>query len=200
MSSNWDRKATLDKMFMHVPPHQRRQYLERLEAQKKAMQTNEGKDTASVSAPKNPFLKKKGTATGQAKKAGEPEKGDSKKSAKTTEMYGGLSEALTSQLGMVAPRPMFVGTVPGSEVRDDQSYSVMTAEGGEDGHKHKASYDEAGNGATLPDETGHIHSIRSFQVDDYQHPDGTMWHGHPGTLEKPERTPGSEYKDYDGVM
>lgn len=200
--SDWERQRTLDKMFAHVPSHQRNEFIERMKKEQDDMDKKNGDSkNVSVSAPKKPFLKKKGTATGQAKKAGKAGDGDKKSSDdKTPKPSEGVYEVVTGQLGAITPRPMQVDTLPGTEVRDTQSNSATTSPGGEDQHTHTAYYDEAGNGYTAPDDTGHTHEVRSFQVVDYQHPDGEMSHGHPGVLPRPERTPGSEYKPYYGIL
>lgn len=227
--SEWERKRTLDKMFMHVPPHQRAEFLERVKKEQDKM--DNGKDTVSVKAPKKPaFLKKKKeqkkSKTDMANGGGDDvDNGDDV--VKETPCPGGkirskgagrglgrgqgrgpigrptregIYEVLTAQLGAVTPRPMMVNTLPGTEFRGDQSHTEITSPGGDDGHTHEANYDSAGNGSTLPDDTGHQHDVRSFIVVDYQSPDGGMSHGHPGQLSNPETTPGSEFKPYLGIV
>lgn len=108
-------------------------------------------------------------------------------------------EALTGQLGMVTPRPMMVNTLPGTEVRDDLAHSASTGPDEYDGHTHTAYYDEAGNGYTSVT-NDHTHEVRSFIVTDHQSPHGGYVSKHPEVLPRVERTPGSEYKSYDGVM
>lgn len=198
-ANNWEHDRMLNHMFSHVPPQQRKDFLERRQREKEQMNGGD-KKKVTVAAPKKPFLKK--TATGTSKKAGEPGQGDHKSPPKSdrSRPMEGIYEVMTAQLGMVTPRPMFVDRLPGTEFVDYDSYSATTSPGGEDNHTHEATYDEAGNGSTKPDDTGHTHSVRSFMVDDYQHPDGIQYHGHPGPLPRPERTPGSEYKPYDGIM
>lgn len=175
--SDWERKRTLDKMFQHVPAHMRSDFLERVKKEQDKMDKENGKnDTVSVKAKKPAFLKQK----------------ECKKKL--------VNEVVTGQLGMITPRPMQVDVLPGTEVRDTQSFSATTSPGGDDDHTHMAFYDSAGNGYTSPDETGHTHEVRSFMVSDYQRPDGESFHGHPGPLPRPETTPGAEYMDYTGMV
>lgn len=189
--SDWERKRTLDAMFQHVPAHQRSEFLERVKKEQDKMDKENGKkDTVSVKAPKKPaFLKKdeKGKVPPQFLSK-QKKKGDK------------VDEVVTGQLGMVTPRPMQVDVLPGTEVRDTQSFSATTSMGGEDQHTHVAFFDSAGNGYTSPDDTGHTHEVRSFMVSDYQRPDGESYHDHPGPLPRPETTPGAEYMDYTGIM
>lgn len=147
--SDWERKRTLDKMFQHVPPHLRSEYLERIEKEKLS-------------------LKK-------------------------------VDEVVTGQLGMITPRPMMVDRLPGTEVRPDLGLSATTSPASTDGHTHTAYYDEAGNGYTSEDKD-HTHVVRSFVVGGSQTPHGTHSHEHPGVLSRPERTAGSEFKPYYGIL
>jgi len=190
MVADWERKRTLDKMFQHVPPHLRSEFLERAKKEQDDMDKKDGKKTAKVSAP--PFKK---SSTGQAKKAGKSSDGDKKPKKDMSR----VSEVMTGQLGMVTPRPMMVDMVPGVEVRGNSSTTAETSPDEYDGHTHTAHYDEAGNGSTS-EENGHYHEVRSFIVTDHQAPDGGYRSSHPEVLPRPERTPGSEYKDYTGEM
>lgn len=182
--SDWDRKRTMDAMFAHVPAQYRAQFLERVKKEQDDMDKKDKKKNVTVAA-KSTFLKGKGD-----KKTNGDDKDSSKKK---------VSEVTSAQLGMVSPRPMLVGTTPGTEVVPPASVSGKTPADSSDGHTHTANYDEFGNGETSND-NGHSHPIRGFLVGDYQTPDGISGSSHPGQLEIPARTPGAEYKDYKGIM
>lgn len=103
-----------------------------------------------------------------------------------------LKETTSTAMMHYLSSPMLQGRESGGEDTLPSHSATTPSSEGSDAHTHIARYDDAGNGVTAPDKTGHTHVIRSFAVCDYQSPDGAASHRHYGLLPVPAKS-GTEY-------